>query len=82
VEKRPRCWNLCFQPKTQNALNPAPMQNILGHFSVEQQKAIRSRIIQLVLVTDMSEHFEFAGRVSDTLSSVNTLVWLQVEFVR
>ncbi|GAQ77586.1 Cyclic nucleotide phosphodiesterase [Klebsormidium nitens] len=37
-------------------------QNILGHFSVEQQKAIRARIIQLVLITDMSEHFEFAGR--------------------
>lgn len=40
------------------------LQNILGHFPVEQQKAIRARIIQLVLITDMSEHFEFAGRVS------------------
>ncbi|GAQ86043.1 Cyclic nucleotide phosphodiesterase [Klebsormidium nitens] len=42
--------------------NDRAVLNIMKGFSSEHQKAIRALIIQLVLITDMSEHFNFVNK--------------------
>jgi hypothetical protein len=50
-----------------------PQCNILEHISIEQWNSVRKLIIEMVLYTDMSKHFELLGRFRTRVSSLHDL---------